>query len=142
VQLNASQPRAYEILGMAYVYGLRDSNSGMAAMNAAIDHGGEALFGVTHDHDGLFTAYCAGNLSLSKSGIAYRANYGSDSFQANASDIIEAKSNDFVGSNWNSFHIKILQNGKPKNYNFAPTTVTPQERDVILALIQKVISTQ
>jgi len=136
VQIDPGKAGAYEVIGIAQLYGMRDLGAAATAMRAAVDRGGSAAFGITHDHSGNFQSYCQGSLYVNKYGISYRSNDGSHSFNANYNAVKEAKENSFVGSNLHSFHIKVNENGKTKNYNFAPGTLNAAETNLILTLMR------
>lgn len=136
VPIEPGKAEAYEIIGIAQLYGMRDIGAAATAMRAAVDRGGSAAFGITHDHDGFFQSYCQGSLYVNKYGVSYRGNDGSHSFNVNYNDVKEAKLNNLVGSNFHSFHIKVNENGKTKTYNFAPGTLNAAETNLILTLMR------
>jgi hypothetical protein len=136
VDLDPNRPGAYEIAGIAQLYGLNDTNAAALAMRAAVQHGGSASFSVSHDHDGAFQTYCQGSLYITNFGINYRSNDGAHVFLVSHSDVKEVGRNNFVGAKFFSFHIKVSQNGKSQNFNFAPGRLTAAERDLILDLLK------
>ena len=136
VDLDPNRAGAYEIAGIAQLYGLKDLKAAAATMRAAVQHGGSASFSVSHDHDGFFKTYCQGSLYITKFGVNYRSNDGAHAFLASHTDLKDIDSNSFVGANFFSFHIKVSQNGKAKNFNFAPGSLTAAERDLIVDLIK------
>ena len=91
---------------------------------------------VYHDHNGGFTDYCEGSFFVTKTGVSFKANDGRDTFDAEDSNIKEAKVNGFVGSQFGAFHIKPVQriNGRD-NFNFAPNTRNKAEAQLIIRLI-------
>lgn len=136
VDLDPNRAGAYEIAGIAQLYGLKDLNAAAAAMRAAVQHGGSASFSVSHDHDGFFKTYCQGSLYITKVGVNYRSNDGAHAFLTSHTDLKDIGPNSFVGANLFSFHIKVSQNGKTKNFNFAPGSLTAAERDLIVDLMK------
>jgi hypothetical protein len=118
--LNPNRPEAYEVVGIAQLYGLEDVTAASTAMRAARERGGTAAFTVTHDHDGSFQTYCQGQLDIVNFGVSHRSYNGTHSFLVSHDDIKEVGLNRLVGSNLHSFHIKVNQNGKTMTYNFAP----------------------
>jgi hypothetical protein len=105
-------------------------------MRAAIERGGAAAFHVYHDHSGNFSSYCEGSFFVTKTGVSFKANDGRDTFDAEDSNIKEAKVNAWVGSEFGAFHIKPVQkiNGRD-NFNFAPNTRSKAESQLIIRLI-------
>ncbi len=110
-------------------------------MRAAIERGGAAAFHVYHDHNSAYGEYtweyCEGSFFVTKAGVSFKANDGRDTFDAEDSNIKEAKVNGFVGSEVGAFHIKPVQriNGRD-NFNFAPNTRNKAESQLIIRLIQ------
>jgi hypothetical protein len=136
-QLDPRQPTAYSIIGTVALYYSRNVSTAEQAMRAAIERGGAAAFHVYHDHNGAFGQYCEGSFFVTKTGVSFKANDGRDTFDAEDSNIKEAKVNGFVGSEYGAFHIKPLQkiNGRD-NFNFAPNTRDKAEAQLIIRLIQ------
>ncbi len=137
VDLDANKPLAYEIAGVAQLYGLKDLGAAANAMREPILHGGAASFSVAHDHDGFFQSYCQGSLWVSKQSLSYRSNDGTHSFTINRADIKQAGLNSFVGAKVYSFHIKVSEGNKTRNYNFAPGTFSAAESNLILELVRE-----
>lgn len=135
-QLDPQQPTAYSILGTVALYYSQNVQTAEQAMRAAIERGGAAAFHVYHDHNGGFTDYCEGSFFVTKTGVSFKANDGRDTFDAEDSNIKEAKVNGFVGSEYGAFHIKPVQkiNGRD-NFNFAPNTRSKAEAQLIIRLI-------
>jgi hypothetical protein len=136
VQLDSSKPQAYQLLGTMLLYVRQDYAGAEQAMRAAIERGGSAAFHVYHDHTGGFQQYCEGTLFVTKAGVTFKANDGADTFETEDSNIKEAKTNGFVGSEYGAFHIKPVQqiNGR-NNFNFAPNTRNKAEAQMIIRLI-------
>jgi tetratricopeptide (TPR) repeat protein len=135
-QLDPAQPRAYQLLGTMLLYSRGDYAGAEQAMRAAIERGGSAAFIVYHDHTGNFSEYCQGTFFVTKAGVSFKADNGVDTFETEDSNIKEAKTNGFVGSQLGAFHIKPIQqiNGRG-NFNFAPNTRNKAEAQLILRLI-------
>jgi hypothetical protein len=135
-QLDPQQPTAYTILGTVALYYSQNVSTAEQAMRAAIERGGTAAFHVYHDHDGAFNSYCEGSFFVTKTGVSFKANDGRDTFDAEDSNIKEAKTNSFVGAQYGAFHIKPVQkiNGRD-NFNFAPNTRSKAEAQLIIRLI-------
>jgi hypothetical protein len=136
-QLDPQQPTAYSILGTVALYYSQNVSTAEQAMRAAIERGGAAAFHVYHDHDGGFGNYCEGSFFVTKTGVSFKANDGRDTFDAEDSNIKEAKVNTFMGSQVGAFHIKPVQkiNGRD-NFNFAPNTRNKIESELIIRLIR------
>jgi hypothetical protein len=136
-QLDPQQPTAYSIIGTLALYYSQNVSTAEQAMRAAIERGGAAAFHVYHDHNGSFGQYCEGSFFVTKAGVSFKANDGRDTFDAEDSNIKEAKVNGFVGSEYGAFHVKPVQkiNGRD-NFNFAPNTRSKAEAQLIIRLIQ------
>ena len=135
-QLDPQQPTAFSILGTIALYYSQNVSVAEQAMRAAIERGGAAAFRVYHDHDGGFNSYCEGSFFVTKTGVSFKANDGRDTFEAEDSNIKEAKTNGFVGAQFGAFHIKPVQriNGRD-NFNFAPGTRNKAEAQLIIRMI-------
>lgn len=135
-QLDPRQPTAFSILGTVALYYSQNVSTAEQAMRAAIERGGAAAFHVYHDHAGNFSSYCEGSFFVTKTGVSFKANDGRDTFDAEDSNIKEAKVNAWVGSEFGAFHIKPAQkiNGRD-NFNFAPNTRSKAESQLIIRLI-------
>ncbi|MET0647707.1 MAG: hypothetical protein ABW208_13915 [Pyrinomonadaceae bacterium] len=137
-QLDPQQPTAFSILGTVALYYSRNVPTAEQAMRAALERGGTAAFHVYHDHaNGTFAQYCEGSFFVTKTGVSFKANDGRDTFDAEDSNIKEAKVNAFVGSEYGAFHIKPVQkiNGRD-NFNFAPNTRDKAEAQLLIRLIK------
>ena len=135
-QLDAQRPEAWSLVGTMALYVAQNAQTAEQAMRAAIERGGAAAFHVYHDHNGSFGEYCEGSFFITKTGVSFKANDGRDTFDADDSNIKEAKVNGFVGSQFGAFHIKPVQriNGRD-NFNFAPNTRSKAESQLIIRLI-------
>ena len=137
VNVDSSKPQAYGLLGFAQLYGSHDPVAAERSMRAAIERGGGAPFRVYHDHDGFFNKFCTGSLFVTRGNVSFKADDGNHTFEANRSDIKEAKPNGFVGSQYGSFHLKVVVgSAKAVNYNFAPATRQKTEANLIIGLIE------
>ncbi len=137
VQLDASKPTAYQLLGINMLYAQHNFNAAEQAMRAAIERDGAAVFRVYHDHDGSFNSYCEGSFFVTKTGVSFKADDGNDTFEAEDANIKEAKTNGFVGVAYGAFHIKPKAkiNGRD-NFNFAPATKQKAEAQLLINMIQ------
>lgn len=135
-QLDPARPQAYQYLGTMLLYARGDFQGAEQAMRAAIERGGSAAFIVYHDHTGNFSNYCQGTFFVTKVGVSFKADNGVDTFETADSNIKEAKTNGWVGSELGAFHIKPIQqiNGR-NNFNFAPNTRNKAEAQMIIRLI-------
>lgn len=137
VRLDSSKPLAYQLLGIAQLYGNHNIAAAEGSMRAAIQRGGAAVFRVYHDHDKFFGSYCEGSLFITKAEVTFKADDGKHTFEATDSIIKETKLNAFVGSEHGAFHLKVIQdNNKSKTYNFAPATRQKAESNLIMNLVQ------
>ena len=148
ISVNASQPRAYQLLGFTELYLRGDLASAERHMRAAIERGGSAAFRVYHDHaSGSFQNTCAGSLFVTSRDVTFKADDGADTFAALDPDIREIKTNRFVGRNplgglmggagdLGAFHIKVKRLGENRNYNFAPLTKKKKEAELIIGLVR------
>ena len=144
IQLDAAQPRAYQLLGFTQLYLHKDIAAAEQNMRKAIEFGGSAAFRVFHDHsEGSFKNTCAGTLFITKTDVTFKADDGQHTFEALDKDIKEIKVNRFVGANpfgailggkgdVGAFHIKVQ-----KNYNFAPLTEQKKESELIIKLVKE-----
>lgn len=137
IQLDPSQPAAYSYLGQGMLYGRNNFQEAEQAMRAALERGGSAAFRIYHDHDGNFGQYCIGSFFATKNGVSFRADDGAHTFEAEDSNIKEAKINGWVGVKFGAFHIKPIQKiiGRD-NFNFAPGSQNKAESQLIINLIQ------
>ena len=142
VALDPTQPRAYQIVGFALLYGGGDITLAEQFMRKAIELGGSATFRVIHDDDGTFTKFCTGSLFVAKDTVRYESDDNGHTFETANDDIKSAKMqggfrqlfNNRVGA----FNIKLKSGDKDsKNYNFAPGSGAEVESRLILRLIGK-----
>jgi tetratricopeptide (TPR) repeat protein len=147
IQLDSSQPRAYQLLGFTQLYLQGNINEAERNMRRAIELGGSAAFRAYHDHaNGSFRDTCAGTLFVTKTNVTFKADDGAHTFEAYDTDIKEIKTNKLVGSalgvfiggagDIGAFHIKVKRGGDTKNYNFAPLTKKSEEAKLIVSLAQ------
>jgi tetratricopeptide (TPR) repeat protein len=146
VQLDPSQPRAYQLLGFTQLYLQNNIDEAERNMRRAIELGGSASFRVFHDHaNGSFNSTCSGTLFVTKSNVTFKADDGADTFEADDSGINEIKTNKLAGGAFGAlmggkdrgaFHIKVRRASDTKNYNFAPLTEKKAESELIIKLVQ------
>ena len=138
--LDSSKPTAFQLLGYAQLYGVnQDVVSAERSMRAALERGGNGVFRVYHDHDGFFNSYCQGSFFVTKTGVTFKADDGNHTFAAEDAQIKSSSVNDFVGSQFGAFNVKVFQDAtknKTKTYNFAPATRKKTESNLILTLIK------
>jgi hypothetical protein len=138
--VDSSKPTAFQLLGYAQLYGVnQDVVSAERSMRAAMDRGGNGVFRVYHDHDGFFNSYCQGSFFVTKTGVTFKADDGNHTFAAQDEQIKSSSVNDFVGSQFGAFNVKVFQDAtknKTKTYNFAPATRKKTESNLILTLIK------
>jgi len=131
--LEPSGPYAFSLLGITYLYWKDQLGAAEYCMREAIKRGGSAVFRVFHDHDGLFVRNCTGYLHISADGVAFQADDGQHTFTADHNSIREFLPNEFVGSEYAAFHVKVRDSQKKtKNYNFAPWTNRHAEKELAL----------
>ena len=146
IQLDSSQPRAYQLLGFTQLYLQNNITEAERNMRKAIELGGSASFRVFHDHlNGTFNQTCAGTLFITKTDVTFKADDGRDTFEATDSLIKEIKTNKISGGafgmllggkNLGAFHIKVKFGSDSRNYNFAPLTNKKAEAELIIALVK------
>jgi hypothetical protein len=137
--MDSSKPTAYQLLGFAQLYGSQDVLSAERSMRAALERGGGAAFRVYHDHDGFFTTFCQGSFFVTKTGVTFKADDGNHTFEAQDTTIKSASINDFVGSQYGAFNVKVFQDAtrnKTKTYNFAPATRKKTESSLVINLMK------
>lgn len=137
VQLDPQQPTAYSILGTLALYYNRDMKIAEQAMRAAIERGGAAPFRIYHSHNPDFSQFCEGSFFITKTSVSFKADDGRDTFDADDSNIKEAKINRLVGTQVGAFHLKPVReiNGHT-NFNLAPKTRSKDEALLIIRLIE------
>ena len=76
---------------------------------------------------------------MTKTGVTFKADDGNHTFAAQDVQIKSSSINDFVGSQFGAFNVKVFQDAtknKTKTYNFAPATRKKAESNLILTLIK------
>ncbi|MBI3653600.1 MAG: tetratricopeptide repeat protein [Acidobacteria bacterium] len=139
VAMDSSKPTAYQLLGFAYLYGNQNIASAETYMRAALERNGAATFRVYHDHDGFFKTYCQGTFFVNRMGVTFKADDGNHTFEAEKVKIKEVALNDFVGSEYGAFHVKVFQDDKKKSsktFNFAPATTKKDESRLVVTLVK------
>ncbi|HJQ33977.1 MAG TPA: hypothetical protein VJ866_17485 [Pyrinomonadaceae bacterium] len=150
IQLDASQPRAYQLLGFTQLYLQNNITEAERNMRRAIELGGSASFRVFHDHaNGLFNSTCSGTLFITKTNITFKADDGRDTFEAEDANVKEIKVNNLAGGklgvlstvvggkgDLGAFHIKVKRDKDSRNYNFAPLTKKKNESELIITLVK------
>jgi hypothetical protein len=146
IRLDASQPRAYQLLGFTQLYLQNNIGEAEKNMRRAIELGGSASFRVFHDHaNGSFNQTCAGTLFVTKTNVTFKADDGRDTFETEDVHIREIKTNSLAGGAFGAllggrdlgaFHLKVKRDRDTKNYNFAPLTKKKYESELIIALVK------
>jgi tetratricopeptide (TPR) repeat protein len=144
IELDPSQPRAYQVMGAALLYVGGDLATVEKFMRKAIELGGSAVFRVYHDDDGTFNTVCTGSLYVAKDTVRYESDDNRHTFETSTADIKNAKLQGGFRQAFNnkayvgSFNIKLSSGDKDsKNYNFAPGSGKQAESMLILRLIDK-----
>jgi hypothetical protein len=146
IRMDASQPRAYQLLGFTQLYLQNNIAEAERNMRKAIELGGSASFRVFHDHaNGTFNSTCSGTLFVTRNNITYKADDGRDTFEAEDASVKEIKVNNLAGGTFGvllggrdlgAFHIKVRRDKDSKNYNFAPLTKKKNESELIITLVK------
>jgi hypothetical protein len=146
IQLDAAQPRAYQLLGFTQLYLQNNIAEAEKNMRRAIELGGSASFRVFHDHaNGSFKETCSGTLFVTRRNVTFKADDGRDTFEAEDSAVKEVKVNNLAGGAFGvllggrdlgAFHIKVKRDRDSKNYNFAPLTKKKNESELIITLVK------
>jgi hypothetical protein len=139
VKIEPASPTAYQLMGFAQLYGYQNLSLAEQSMRSALERGGAATFRVYHDHDGFFKQYCQGTFFVTKAGVTFKADDGKHTFESFDTQIKESGLNDFFGSEYGAFHIKVFEDEKKKKtktFNFAPATTKKEESKLVIALIQ------
>ncbi len=139
VKIEPASPTAFQLMGFAQLYGFQNLSLAEQSMRAALERGGAATFRVYHDHDGFFKQYCQGTFFVTKAGVTFKADDGKHTFEAFDTKIKESGLNDFFGSEYGAFHLKVFEDEKQKKtktFNFAPATTKKEESKLLITLIQ------
>ncbi|HEX8558853.1 MAG TPA: hypothetical protein VF668_12145 [Pyrinomonadaceae bacterium] len=146
IRLDASQPRAYQLLGFTQLYLQSDFAAAEQNMRRAVELGGSASFRVFHDHaNGSFRDTCSGTLFVTKTNVTFKADDGRDTFETEDANVREIKTNNLAGGAFGAllggrdlgaFHIKVRRDKDTKNYNFAPLTKKKNESELIITLVK------
>lgn len=142
ITVDPAQPRAYQQLGFAYLYGQKNFDEAESYMKQAIEHGGSAVFRVFHDHGTAFTDTCQGSLFIAKDTVRFESDNNVHTFETPDASIKNTKMQNSFLSAFNArrgaFKIE-LKTGEndSKNYNFAPLTNDAKESQMIIRLIAK-----
>ena len=143
VKLDASNARAYQLLGFMNLYGFSNFVEAERNMKESLSRGGSAVFRVFHDHDGIFTDVCTGSLFVAKDVVRFESDNNVHTFQTNDTDIQKIKTNSAFRRAFQtksgSFQI-VLKSGDEKNgikFSFAPLTDNIAESKMIIRLVGK-----
>jgi len=145
IALDPAQPRAYQQIGFAYLYGQKNFTEAESYMKQAIDHGGSAVFRVTHDH-GVVGSNCEGSLFIAKDTVRYESDDNKHTFETADETIKKVKLDKGLLSTFSTamkakggafrFELKTGDNDS-KNYVFTPKTNDDQESKMIIRLVGK-----
>jgi hypothetical protein len=114
-------------------------------MKQAIDHGGSAVFRVTHDH-GVVGSNCEGSLFIARDTVRYESDDNKHTFETADGNINKVKMDKSFFSAFSTalknkggafkFELKTGDNDS-KNYVFTPKTNDSEESKMIIRLIGK-----
>lgn len=145
IALDPAQPRAYQQAGFAYLYGQKNFAEAESYMKQAIDHGGSAVFRVTHDH-GVLGTNDEGSLFIAKDIVRYESDDNKYTFETTDENIKKVKMDKGFLSTFSTalkakagafrFELKTGENDS-KNYVFTPKTNDDQESKMIIRLVGK-----
>jgi tetratricopeptide (TPR) repeat protein len=145
IALDPAQPRAYQQAGFAYLYGQKNFKDAETYMKQAIDHGGSAVFRVTHDH-GVVGSNCEGSLFIARDTVRYESDDNKHTFETADGNINKVKMDKSFFSAFSTalknkggafkFELKTGDNDS-KNYVFTPKTNDSEESKMIIRLIGK-----
>jgi len=92
IQADPAQPRAYELQAQLRLYSTSDVASAADSVRKSLARGGGATFRVNHDRSGgRLTAVSEGSLTISRSGVTFDADDGSQRFTVRRGEIREFK---------------------------------------------------
>ncbi|MCB1024401.1 MAG: tetratricopeptide repeat protein [Acidobacteria bacterium] len=144
IALNPSKPRAYQLMGFAYLYGKQDFVRAEKYMRESLSRGGSAVFRVKHGHDITFSYSCSGSLYINNSGVKYEDDENEHTFDVKKSSITNVKMlggwGKLIRRKGGAFKISIRdqKDGGDKDiYNFSPLTEKKEEAKLIIKLIGK-----
>jgi tetratricopeptide (TPR) repeat protein len=145
IALDPSQPRAYQQIGFAYLYGQKNFVEAENYMKQAIEHGGSAVFRVTHDH-GIAGNSCEGSLFIARDTVRYESDDNKHTFETADANINKVKMDKGLFSTFSTalkakggafkFELKTGDN-ESKNYVFTPKTNDSAESKMIIRLVGK-----
>lgn len=143
VKIAPHESRAFQLLGFMYLYGINNFADASTYFQQAINKGGNAVFRVYHDHDGVFTDVCKGSLYVSKDAVRFEGDDGQHTFETSDANIMKVKMNNsfkrLFQTKTGSFKI-VLNSGEDKDgvkFSFAPLTDNELESKMIIRLIGK-----
>lgn len=141
---NPSKPRAYQLMGFAYLYSKRDFVRAEKYMRESLSRGGSAVFRVQHGHDVTFSYSCSGSLYINNQSVKYEDDNNEHTFDVKKSSITNVKMlggwGKLVRRKGGAFKISIRdkKDGNDKDiYNFSPLTGKSDEAKLIIKLIGK-----
>ncbi len=141
---NPSKPRAYQLMGFAYMYGKHDFVRAEKFMRESLNRGGSAVFRVQHGHDVTFSYSCSGSLYINNQGVKYEDDSNEHTFDVKKSSITNVKTlggwGKLIRRKGGAFKISIRdskEGGDKDIYNFSPLTGKNEEAKLIIKLIGK-----
>lgn len=142
-QLMPKNPRAFQLLGYVYLYGLKNISEAERAMRQAVGYGGSAVLRVIHDHNLVFTSTCQGSLYINANSVRFESDNNNHTFETSDGNIKEIKVNSIfkrlVQLRQGSFKIVLRRESKEDetNFNFAPLSGSTDESKMVIRLIGK-----
>ena len=131
------RPEAYETLAAIHLR-QGDFYQAYEMFDSAIRNGGKATFSMMHAHTrGNFDAgdkACVGELTIQPDELTFEGADG-HRFATSWAELREAGANRFFGSSVGGFHVKVIADGKSRNFNLAPRSRDKREANIILDLL-------
>jgi hypothetical protein len=118
IQTDPSRSEGWVLRGVMAMTVYNNLPAAYEAYQIALSRGGAAAFRLLHDH-GPDQTPCGGTFTIASASIQFDGGPGGHRFQWPLAAIREAAINDFYGSNFGMFHIKVQTLDGSKNFNFA-----------------------
>lgn len=134
IKLNPKNPKAYQMMGFIYLYGLNNFAQAEKFMQISVRNGGSAVFRVFHDDNGKFTHRCAGSLYISEEVLRFESDNNLHTFETTMANVDKIKLDRETTKAWKKHSIfKIfLKFGKEKaKFRFAPQTGEEEESKMV-----------
>lgn len=140
VNLQPSNPRAFQLLGFLNLYGAKNFNEAERYWKKSISLGGAAVLRVTHDHDGSFLTTCEGSLYIGRNVVRFESDNNVHTFETSDANIKKIEVNNplrrLFQLRGGSFKM-VLNRDDRANWNFAPLSGKTDESKMIIRLIGK-----